>query len=126
MTCQILNLACTGANDLPASWKANLIAALARSVHWPSEPRNDVVRSEEMVVQIAGQPPEPPLRARSVLGIALLSEDERREVKDEAASGIENASAPRAPTKSREAMLAIILKSLENEGRWSESESVED
>jgi hypothetical protein len=84
------------------------------------------VRSEEMVVQIAGQPPEPPLRAMSALGIALLSEDERREVKDEAASGIENASAPRAPTKSREAMLAIILKSLENEGRWSESESVED
>jgi hypothetical protein len=53
----------------------------------------------------------------SVLGIALLSEDERREVKDEAASGIENASAPRAPTKSREAMLAIMLRNLGNEGR---------
>jgi hypothetical protein len=112
--------------DLPASWNANLIAALARSVHWPSEPRNDVVRSEEIVVQIAGQPPEPPLRAMSVLGIALLSEDVRREVNDEAASGIENASAPRAPTRSSEAMLAIILRSLKNEGRKSESESVGD
>lgn len=85
------------------------MAALARSVHWPSEPRNDAVRSEEMVFQIAGQLPEPPLRARSVLGIALLSEDARREVNDDAASGIEKASAPRALTNSREARLAIML-----------------
>lgn len=62
-----------------------------------------------MVVQIAGQLPEPPLRDISELGIALLSEDASREVKDEAASGIENASAPRAPTNSRETRLAIML-----------------
>jgi hypothetical protein len=62
-----------------------------------------------MVVQIAGQLPEPPLRDISELGIALLSEDASREVKDEAASGIENASAPRALTNSREARLEIIL-----------------
>ena len=62
-----------------------------------------------MVVQIAGQPAEPPLRATSVLGIALLSEDARRDVNEEAASGIENASAPRALTNNREARLANML-----------------
>lgn len=68
-----------------------------------------MVRSDEMVFQIAGQLAEPPLRAISVLGIALLSEDASREVNDEAASGMENASAPRAPTNSREARLAIMF-----------------
>jgi hypothetical protein len=62
-----------------------------------------------MVVQIAGQLPEPPLRTLRELGTALLSEDASREVKDEIASGIENASAPRALTNSREARLAIML-----------------
>ena len=69
-----------------------------------------------MVVQIAGQPPEPPLRARSVLGIALLREDASREVKDDAASGIENASAiPKVLTNSSEARFAIILVVLNGE-----------
>jgi hypothetical protein len=63
-----------------------------------------------MVVQIAGQPPEPPLRAISVFGIALLSEEVRREVKEEAASDVENASAPRALTNSKDARLTIMLR----------------
>jgi hypothetical protein len=66
-----------------------------------------------MVFQMAGQLPEPPLRAMSVLGIALLSEDVRREEKDDTASGIEKASAPRALTNSREARLAIMLMEYE-------------
>ena len=66
-----------------------------------------------MVFQMAGQPLEPPLRAISVFGMALLSEDARREVNDEAASGIENASALKALTNIREARLANMLTEYE-------------
>lgn len=96
---------------LPASWNANRIAARARSVHCPSDPKKDEVRSDDMLVQIAGHPPEPPsLRMRSVLGIALFKEDASKEENEEAASGNENASTKaRLLTSSREARFWIML-----------------
>jgi hypothetical protein len=57
--------------------------------------------------------------------MALLREDASREVKDDAASGIENASAtPRVLTNSRVARFAIMLAVMEEEEEESLSLSI--
>lgn len=48
--------------DVPESWKAKRMAPRARSVH-PLKPMKDLERSDAMVDQMAGHPPDASARA---------------------------------------------------------------